>query len=69
MYDSGVKCLKKGEQRFGMKSEVAVRPSVVGDGFVQLANKFVKDASQFHNLCVTFHKFHALFSARLLWLG
>jgi hypothetical protein len=43
LYDSGVKCSKKGEKRFGMKSEVVGRPSVVGDDFVQLTNKFMKD--------------------------
>jgi hypothetical protein len=35
-----------------------------------LTKKFVKDgASQFQNLLVNFHKFHALFSTRLSQLG
>jgi hypothetical protein len=43
------------------------RPIVVSDDLVQSVDqKFIKDgASQFHNLRVNFHKYHALFSTRL----
>jgi hypothetical protein len=45
-------------------------PSVVNDDLVKVLTKiFVKDgASQFQNFHVNFHKYHALFSMRLLQL-
>jgi hypothetical protein len=56
-----------GEQMFTMMSEVVGRPSVVSDDLVQsVEQKYVKDGtSKFQNFCVNFHKFHAIFCARL----
>jgi hypothetical protein len=48
------------------------QPSVASDNFVQSCEQkqSVKDGvSQFQNFRVNFHKFHALFSARLSQLG
>jgi hypothetical protein len=66
--DNDVECSKMGgEQMFTMKSEVVGRSSVVSDDLVQnVDQKLVKDGSpQFQNIRVNFHKFQALFSARL----
>jgi hypothetical protein len=54
-----------------MKSEVVGRSTVVSDDLVQSVDQIsAKDgASQFQNFHVNFHKFHALFSTRLLQLG
>jgi hypothetical protein len=56
-------CLKMGVQ---MKSEMIGWQSSVSDDLVQTVDeKIVKDsASQFHNVYVNFHIFHALFSMR-----
>jgi hypothetical protein len=55
-----------------MKSKVVSQPTVVSDDLVQTVEtkKFVKDgSSQFQNFHVNFHKFHPLFSMRILQLG
>jgi hypothetical protein len=50
---------------FMMKNEVVVWPSVVSDDLVD--QRFVNDStSQFQKFHVNFHKFHSLFSVRLL---
>jgi hypothetical protein len=54
-----------------LKAGRSGRPSVVSDNLVQSVDlKYVKDgASQFQNFHVNFHKFHAIFSTRLLQSG
>jgi hypothetical protein len=55
------------EQMFMMKSEVVCHLYCVMILLKVLTKKSAKDsASQFQNFWVNFHKFHALFSMRLL---
>jgi hypothetical protein len=54
-----------GQQMLTMKSEVVGHLLMIV--FKLSTNKFMEDgASQFQNAGVNFHKFHALFSTRLL---